>query len=76
MSEGKAPVSALFKTETGYVFAGATMARSKCWSMLKGGLTVKTSGLADLYFEVNIYTHIIKIVYLLHDIVQVLIYSL
>jgi hypothetical protein len=40
------------KTNKGLQFAGATFAESKCWSMLKGGLTADTSGTAELYFEV------------------------
>ncbi|XVE49333.1 hypothetical protein DITRI_Ditri01bG0074400 [Diplodiscus trichospermus] len=51
ISEGKAPVKAVFKTITGFKHAGAVVAESKCWSMLKGGLTVDASGHAELYFE-------------------------
>ena len=52
VSEGIAPVRAVFKTVTGFMHAGAIVAQSKCWSMLKGGLTVDASGPAELYFEV------------------------
>lgn len=52
MSEGAAPVTAVFKTITGFKHAGAAVAESKCWSMLKGGLSPDASGLAELYFEV------------------------
>ncbi|KAK9940936.1 hypothetical protein M0R45_017569 [Rubus argutus] len=46
------PVTAIFKTSAGsFIHAGAIVAESKCWSMLKGGLTVNASGLAELYFE-------------------------
>ncbi|XP_065871864.1 endo-1,4-beta-xylanase 5-like [Euphorbia lathyris] len=55
VSEGSnnVPVTATFKTKNGYKNAGAIVAQSNCWSMLKGGLTVDTSGLADLYFQSN-----------------------
>ncbi|MCL7035874.1 hypothetical protein MKW94_026245 [Papaver nudicaule] len=32
---------------------GYAVARSGCWSMLKGGLTVDSSGYAELYFQTN-----------------------
>ncbi|XVF01394.1 hypothetical protein REPUB_Repub04eG0084600 [Reevesia pubescens] len=51
VSEGNAPVRAIFKTVTGFTHAGTIVAQSKCWSMLKGGLTVDSSGSAQLYFE-------------------------
>nr|CAD1837817.1 unnamed protein product [Ananas comosus var. bracteatus] len=52
IDEGNAVVGAVFKTAgDGFVHAGLVEAKSGCWSMLKGGLTVKTSGPADLYFE-------------------------
>lgn len=55
MSEGsKIPVRAVFKTRHGYKHAGAVIAKPNCWSMLKGGLTVDASGIAELYFEVLI----------------------
>ncbi|KAJ7946166.1 endo-1,4-beta-xylanase-like [Quillaja saponaria] len=53
VSEGNVPVRAVFKTISGYKHAGAIVAESKCWSMLKGGLTVDASGPAELYFESN-----------------------
>ncbi|KAF5733210.1 putative Endo-1 4-beta-xylanase C precursor [Tripterygium wilfordii] len=51
VSDGNVPVSAIFKTSNGTKFAGAIVAESNCWSMLKGGLTVDASGPAELYFE-------------------------
>ncbi|KAF3435561.1 hypothetical protein FNV43_RR22650 [Rhamnella rubrinervis] len=51
VSRGNAPVTAIFKTSTGFVHAGAIIAQSNCWSFLKGGLTVNSSGPAQLYFE-------------------------
>ncbi|XP_022762138.1 uncharacterized protein LOC111308052 [Durio zibethinus] len=51
VNEGKAPVKAVFRTVTGFTQAGAIVAKSKCWSMLKGGLSVDASGPAELYFE-------------------------
>lgn len=53
VSEGNVPVTAIVKTTKGFKFAGATFAESKCWSMLKGGLTADTSEIAELYFEVH-----------------------
>ncbi|KAK9941869.1 hypothetical protein M0R45_007562 [Rubus argutus] len=44
-------VRAVFKTSTEFIHAGATIAESNCWTMLKGGLTVNASGPAELYFE-------------------------
>ncbi|OUZ99553.1 Glycoside hydrolase [Macleaya cordata] len=53
VSEGIVPVTAVFKTTDGFTQAGAVIAESGCWSMLKGGLTVNSSGPAELYFESN-----------------------
>ncbi|MCL7029736.1 hypothetical protein MKW94_027149 [Papaver nudicaule] len=53
VSQGKEPVTAVFKTVDGFTFAGSAVARSGCWSMLKGGLTVDSSGYAELYFQTN-----------------------
>ncbi|KAF9625841.1 hypothetical protein IFM89_027445 [Coptis chinensis] len=53
VSEGKELVSAKVKTRKGYRTAGTVFAESGCWSMLKGGLTVDSSGPAELYFESN-----------------------
>ncbi|XP_019074438.2 endo-1,4-beta-xylanase 5-like, partial [Vitis vinifera] len=51
VSSGSAPVAAVLKTNAGLKYAGAVVAESGCWSMLKGGLTVDASGPAQLYFE-------------------------
>ncbi|CAN8327338.1 unnamed protein product [Cochlearia groenlandica] len=51
VSKGMAPVRAVFKMKGEYKHAGSVIAESKCWSMLKGGLTVDESGPAQLYFE-------------------------
>ncbi|CAN1285015.1 Endo-1,4-beta-xylanase 5 [Linum perenne] len=53
VSQGSVPVTATFKTSSnnGFVDAGAVVAESGCWSMLKGGLTVNVSGDAELYFH-------------------------
>ncbi|KAK7258049.1 hypothetical protein RIF29_32449 [Crotalaria pallida] len=51
VSGGNVPVTAVVKTTNGFKLAGATVAESNCWSMLKGGLTADTSGAAELYFE-------------------------
>lgn len=47
-------MQAVFKKNGEYKHAGSVIAESKCWSMLKGGLTVDESGHADLFFEVSI----------------------
>ena len=57
VSKGKAPVIAVFKKNGEYKHAGSVIAESKCWSMLKGGLTIDESGPAELYFEVFTYTN-------------------
>ncbi|XP_043688030.1 endo-1,4-beta-xylanase 5-like [Telopea speciosissima] len=50
--EGTVPVTAVFSTRCdGFIHAGAVVAESGCWSMLKGGLTVNSSGPVELYFE-------------------------
>ncbi|XP_018448450.1 endo-1,4-beta-xylanase 5-like [Raphanus sativus] len=51
VSQGNSPVKAVFKKSGENKLAGSVIAESKCWSMLKGGLTVDESGPADLYFE-------------------------
>ncbi|XP_010647914.1 endo-1,4-beta-xylanase 5 [Vitis vinifera] len=51
VSSGNTPVTAVFRTNSGPQYAGAVFAESGCWSMLKGGLTVDSSGPAELYFE-------------------------
>ncbi|MBA0863461.1 hypothetical protein Goshw_021395 [Gossypium schwendimanii] len=53
VSEEKALVRAVFRTVTGLKRAAETVAESKCWSMLKGGLTVDASGPAELFFETD-----------------------
>lgn len=52
VSQGNATVVAIFKTMSGFQHAGWVVAKSGCWSMLKGGLIVNSSGPVDLYFEV------------------------
>ncbi|CAL1379419.1 unnamed protein product [Linum trigynum] len=51
VSQGNPSVAAVFKTSSGYVEAGTVIAKPGCWSMLKGGLTVETSGEASLFFQ-------------------------
>ena len=46
VNEGVVTVRAVFKTLNGFKHAGATVAKSNCWSMLKGGITADSSGLA------------------------------
>ncbi|KAK6945985.1 Glycoside hydrolase family 10 domain, partial [Dillenia turbinata] len=51
VNQGNASVRAVFKTRDGFKHAGVTLANAGCWSMLKGGLTLDSSGPAELYFE-------------------------
>ncbi|KAM7276978.1 hypothetical protein ACFE04_018844 [Oxalis oulophora] len=51
VSHEEAPVTAIFTTVSGFIPAGAIVAEANCWSMLKGGLTMNVSGLAQLYFK-------------------------
>ncbi|KAK9677321.1 hypothetical protein RND81_11G136300 [Saponaria officinalis] len=44
-------VNAIFKTNEGYKYGGGVVANVGCWSMLKGGVSVDSSGFAQLYFE-------------------------
>ncbi|URE25731.1 hypothetical protein MUK42_32664 [Musa troglodytarum] len=54
VDQGNTTVTAVFKTaKDGFVHVGAVEARSGCWSMIKGGLTAKSSGPAEFYFEVT-----------------------
>ncbi|XP_028767203.1 endo-1,4-beta-xylanase 5-like isoform X3 [Neltuma alba] len=53
VNEGDVTVRVVFKTLNGFKHAGATTAKSNCWSMLKGGFTADSSGPAELYFESN-----------------------
>ncbi|KAK8445181.1 hypothetical protein SEVIR_9G275100v4 [Setaria viridis] len=49
---GSAHVKAVVKAPNGErVIAGAVVARSGCWSMLKGGMTTYSSGHGEIYFE-------------------------
>lgn len=52
VDKGSADVIVSVKTADGFVQAGTIEAQESCWSMLKGGFTVKTSGPAELFFEV------------------------
>ncbi|PKA59901.1 Adenylyl-sulfate kinase, chloroplastic [Apostasia shenzhenica] len=52
-SEGNADVVVIFKTGGKFIHAGAVEAKSGCWSMLKGGLSVDATGPAKLYFQSN-----------------------
>ncbi|GJS27246.1 hypothetical protein Tco_0487866 [Tanacetum coccineum] len=44
ISHGEAAMLATFRTKRWFYDAGLTIAKSGCWSMLKGGLTVNESG--------------------------------
>ena len=52
VGDGSADVRAVVKTVGDFVHAGGAVAKSGCWSMLKGGLTAASSGPAEIYFEV------------------------
>jgi hypothetical protein len=54
VDKGSADVRLSVKTVSGFMAAGSVVAKESCWSFLKGGLTVKTSGPAEIYFEVII----------------------
>ncbi|KAF5187356.1 endo-1,4-beta-xylanase-like, partial [Thalictrum thalictroides] len=51
VSEGKEAVTAVVKMTKAYEIVGTVFADSGCWSMLKGGISVDSSGPAELYFE-------------------------
>ncbi|KAF2913141.1 hypothetical protein DAI22_10g066900 [Oryza sativa Japonica Group] len=54
VSAGTANVMAVVRTPDGqFVAAGATVAKSGCWSMIKGGMTSYSSGQGQLYFEAD-----------------------
>ncbi|XP_074278915.1 endo-1,4-beta-xylanase 5-like [Silene latifolia] len=44
-------ITAVFKTKEGFKYAGGVIANAGCWSMLKGGVSVHSSGLTQLYFQ-------------------------
>ncbi|XP_010228324.1 uncharacterized protein LOC100828321 [Brachypodium distachyon] len=47
-------VKATFKAPNGaFIAGGSIVAKSGCWSMLKGGMTSYTSGPAELFFEAD-----------------------
>ncbi|KAI4965087.1 hypothetical protein ZWY2020_057520 [Hordeum vulgare] len=45
--------SGLHDPSGAFIAGGATVARSGCWSMLKGGMTASSSGPAELFFEAD-----------------------
>ncbi|XP_015689806.1 endo-1,4-beta-xylanase 5-like [Oryza brachyantha] len=53
VSGGVADVRVVVKTTDDFVHAGGVVAKSGCWSMLKGGLTTVAGGRAEIYFESN-----------------------
>jgi DUF4097 and DUF4098 domain-containing protein YvlB len=52
MDKGSADVRLSVKTANGFVAAGTVTANASCWSMLKGGISINTSGPAEIFFEV------------------------
>ncbi|PIA60877.1 hypothetical protein AQUCO_00300413v1, partial [Aquilegia coerulea] len=59
VSEGKEAVTAVIKTSKAHEIVGTVVAEYGCWSMLKGGLSVNSSGPAKLYFEMKVRIHAI-----------------
>ncbi|XP_044970779.1 endo-1,4-beta-xylanase 5-like [Hordeum vulgare subsp. vulgare] len=54
VSSGTAVVKAIFLAPNGaYIGGGAVVAKSGCWSMLKGGMTAYSSGPAEFFFEAD-----------------------
>jgi hypothetical protein len=53
VNKGSADIRLSVKTVSGFVAAGSVVAKESCWSFLKGGITAKSSGPAEIYFEVN-----------------------
>ncbi|XP_047057208.1 endo-1,4-beta-xylanase 5-like [Lolium rigidum] len=54
VSSGTAEVKAMFQAPNGaYIIGGTTVAKSGCWSMLKGGMTAYSSGQAEFFFEAD-----------------------
>ncbi|XP_051220515.1 endo-1,4-beta-xylanase 5-like [Lolium perenne] len=54
VSSGTAEVKAMFQAPNGaYIIGGTTVAKSGCWSMLKGGMTAYSSGQAEFFFETD-----------------------
>ncbi|XP_074572095.1 endo-1,4-beta-xylanase 5-like [Curcuma longa] len=51
VDRGNAAVRVVFKTSSDFIHAGEAEAKSGCWTMLKGGLTPKSSGPAEIFFE-------------------------
>ncbi|KAM0892887.1 hypothetical protein ACQ4PT_025465 [Festuca glaucescens] len=55
ISSGTAEVKAMFQQAPNgaYIIGGTTVAKSGCWSMLKGGMTAYSSGQAEFFFEAD-----------------------
>ncbi|OIT27796.1 hypothetical protein A4A49_20291 [Nicotiana attenuata] len=53
VSQGDIHVALAFGTAFGIQRSGWAIARSGCWSMLKGGFMLNTSGPVELYLEAN-----------------------
>ncbi|KAL2490874.1 Glycosyl hydrolase family 10 protein [Abeliophyllum distichum] len=53
VSHGEAHLAAMFRTGITYQPAGWVIARQGCWSMLKGGIVVNSSGPVELFFQAN-----------------------
>ncbi|PIN03202.1 Endo-1,4-beta-xylanase [Handroanthus impetiginosus] len=51
VSKGNAYIQAIFMTHTDNITAGWVATQQGCWTMLKGGLVVNVTGLAELYFR-------------------------
>lgn len=53
-SQGEVPVQINVVTSTGNATANWIVAKSGCWTMLKGGFTVNVTEPVDLRFEVSL----------------------
>ncbi|CAM0881586.1 unnamed protein product [Alopecurus aequalis] len=66
---GTAEVRAIFKAPNGaFIAGGAIVAKSGCWSMLKGGMTAYSSGQAEFVFEVHRNRYARIIIYLVNPV--------
>ena len=54
LSKGTGDITAIIVPPDGkFITAGAIVARSDCWTLLKGGATTSSEGKGDLFFEVT-----------------------
>ena len=54
LSKGTGDITAIIVPPDGkFITAGAIVAQSDCWTLLKGGATAYSEGKGDLFFEVT-----------------------